>query len=171
MTLLCNQMEKTGKVDLSINDNIDRAKSELSGLERFLATTKPGIDVKSAFLGYHIVRNVNLVLTKMKDRFEHSKENADNPLVAQDSLLVLPVLNESLEVAIKYGRMKIAEGEEVLMLNHILRLRDITARLNMVLTPEEDAKTIGVSPAVLEEEEQKLSDAVKKRYDGKEDIY
>ena len=171
MATLCNKMEETGKVDFAILENIDRAKSSLSSLEGSLSSSTSGSNVKSVFLGYHIVRNLNLILTKMKDRFVHSHENHDNPIVAEDSLLVLPILSESIEIAMKYAGKKIGGGEEELMLNHILKLREITSLKNMALTIDEQAKTISASKEALWAEEQKLSDAVKRRYVKEENIY
>lgn len=171
MTALCNKMEETGKVDFTILENIDRAKSTLSALEKVLSTNTAGSSVKSAFLGYHIVRNLDLVLSKMRDRFVHSQETNDNPIVAEDSLEVLPTLSESIEVAMRYGGKKIGSGEEDLMLSHILKLREITSQKNMQLTIEEEEQTISASKEALKAEEQKLSDAVKRRYIKEENIY
>ena len=171
MTSLCNKMEESGKVDFAILDNIERARSTLSTLEQLLSTNASGSDVKSAFLGYHIIRNLSLILSKMNERFTHSKDNNDNPIVAEDCISILPILGESAEIAMKYAGKRIGEAEEELMLNHILELREITSQANMVLTLEEEAKTISASPEALRAEEQKLSDAVKQRYAKEENIY
>lgn len=171
MTVLCKQMEDVGVVDPSILDNIDRAKSTLSTLEKLLSTSTSSSDVKSAFLGYHIIRNLNLILDKMKYRFANSKSNNDNPVVAEDSLAILPIMSESAEVAMKYAGKRIGEGEEELMLNHVLKLREITSRVKMMPTIEEEAKTISASPEALKAEEQKLTDAVKQHYIKEENIY
>jgi hypothetical protein len=171
MTALCHKMEEVGAIDPAILDNIDRAKSTLSALANMLSTNTASSNVKSAFLGYHIIRNLNLILSKMKDRFTYSKDNNDNPIVAEDSLSILPILSESAEVAMKYAGKKVGEGEEELMLNHILKLREITSQANMTLTVEEEAKTISASPEAVRAEEQKLSDAVEQRYAKEENIY
>jgi len=171
MTALCNKMEETGKVDFGILENIDRAKATLSALQTVLSSNTPDNNVRSAFLGYHIIRNMNMILTKMKDRFVRSQENSDNPIVAEDSLQLLPILSESVEVAMKYGGKGIGSGEEELMLHHILKLHEITSLKNMELSVEEQAKTISASKEALRAEEQKLSDAVKHRYIKEENIY
>ncbi len=164
-------MEKVGEVDFVILDNIDRAKSTLSALESVLSSNTASSNVKSAFLGYHIIRNLNLILIRMRDRFVHSKETNDNPIVAEDSLSILPTLTESIDIAMRYGGKNISSGEEELMLNHILKLREITSQKNMTLTLEQEAQTISATEETLKIEEQRLSDAVKHRYVKEENIH
>lgn len=170
MTALCNQMEEKKEVDPIIAENIERAKSTLSSLENLLSSSAAG-NVKSAFLAYHIIRNTNLILSKMKDRFRHAKENYDNPVVAQDSLMIFPLLSESVEVAMRYGGKHIDAGIQEVMQSHILKLREVTTQVDMALSIEEEAKTISASPEAVRAEEQKLSDAVKQQYVKEENIY
>lgn len=175
MTALCNKMEEIGKIEPSSLDNmvenIDNTAGLLTTIEKLLSTNASGSDVKSAFLGYHIVRNLNLVLAKMKQRYINAKEANDNPVVAEDSLSILPVMSESIEVAMKYAGKKITDGEEEVLLSHINALREITSEVKMKLSSEEESKTISASPEAVLEEEQRLSNAVRQRYAKEEDIY
>ena len=175
MTALCNKMEETGVIEPISLDNmvesIDRASNLLTEVEKDLSNNASGTDVKSAFLSYHIARNLSLVLAKMKDRFVHAKEANDNPVVAEDSLSILPVMSESIDVAMKYAGKKIGEGEEDLMLSHISALQEITSEVKMKLSLEEESKTISASPEAVLEEERRLSNAVRQRYAKEEDLY
>lgn len=90
-----NRMEDTGKVDMSILDSLEK-------LERILRKIKTkwlGHSNTDAFYFYQAMKNVELILGKMKERFKNSKIKNDNPKIAKDSLTLMPVIDDILQVA------------------------------------------------------------------------
>ena len=88
-----DKMEETGKVDLAILDNF-------TTLRKFLRTIKSKwLDVEDSdgFYFYQATRNVELILGKMEYRFKNSQKAKDNPKIAEDSLVLLPAIDNILE--------------------------------------------------------------------------
>ena len=111
-----DKMEETGKVDLSILDN-------LKTLRNFLKTIKSkwlDVEDSNGFYFYQAARNVELILGKMEHRFKHSQEANDNPKIAEDSLLLLPNIDSILDVtqSFKINKQTI---DDVLTKTHSLR--------------------------------------------------
>ena len=89
-----NHMEETGKVELSILDNLNK-------LQEFLKAIKTKWIENSdtdGFYFYQAARNVELILGRMVYRFQNSKIANDNPKIAEDSLVLLPAINRVLEI-------------------------------------------------------------------------
>ena len=130
-----NHMEDTGKVDMSILNNLEK-------LEQILRTIKtkwleyPNTD---AFYFYQAIRNVELILGKMKERFKNSKIKNDNPKIARDSLILMPVIVDVLQMA---QTSTISDAS----INNILKktkyLRDVAASSDLIEPLEIDRESI-----------------------------
>lgn len=90
-----NGMEETGKVDLSIVKNLDKVTDLFKASEEKWLTTP---NTKQSFYFYYAARNAELVLSKMKERFMSSKQVNDNPKVAEDSLQIVGLLGDLLDL-------------------------------------------------------------------------
>jgi hypothetical protein len=161
MTTLLVGMEEAGKVDLAIIPKIDDAMSNVTAVQNRITEDK-GMELKANFLAYHIVRNINLTLEKMRSRFVAAKENHDNPIVAEDSLALIPVLAESFQVAESILNGKLTSVDEKKIVSSIMVLRESMSSTSMLMSGEEESKR--VSEEGLAEEGKKLAIAVKDLY-------
>jgi len=122
---LLNHMEYTGKVDMSILDNLRK-------LRQFLREIKskwldhPNTD---AFYFYQAARNVELILGKMEDRFRNSKVMNDNPRIAKDSLTLMPYINNILRMA---ETDEISDASINSVLDKTRQLRNTAAHTNLI---------------------------------------
>jgi hypothetical protein len=134
-----NGMEAKGFVDCSFVAKIDTLDSELTKMKQYWADQK-AVSVGSAFIFYSAMHNAELVLGKMRDRFNKAHETDDNPGVACDSLLIMPVISEVFQ--------KTAQAaEEKQRLNPFLP----TEMLKLVSTLRTAAKLVDLLPTLDEE--------------------
>ena len=92
------KMEETGKVDLTILNNLSKLRDLLKGIKsRWLE-----IEDSDGFYFYQAARNTELILDTMESRFKDSQKADDNPKIAEDSLVLLPAIDEILEIAQSY---------------------------------------------------------------------
>jgi len=94
ITKSLNDMETTGQVDLSILDNLNELRQFLQSIKTKWLQNKNS----DGFYFYQAVRNIDLILDKMTERFKKSKENRDNPKIALDSLVLLPAIDQVLKI-------------------------------------------------------------------------
>ncbi len=130
------RMEETGRVDLSILDN-------LTALRTFLNTIKSKwLDMENSdgFYFYQAVRNVELILGKMESRFKNSQKADDNPKIAEDSMLLLPNIDSILEATQEFTINKEAIND-VLSKTH--SLRNEAARANLIEPLEISREALG----------------------------
>lgn len=161
MSNLLVKMENEGVVDLAILPKIQELMAFLKTIQnQIISDTKA--EAKANFLAYHIVRNINLTLEKMEFRFVHHKENHDNPIVADDSLALVPVIAESFNVAEKIINGELTYADERIIVEHIRNLRECMANRSMLVTSEEESKR--VSQSGLQEEGKNLASAIKDIY-------
>ena len=136
-----NRMETEGSIDSSFTIKIDTLDSEFTEMEQYWINQKE-VPVRSAFIFYTAMRNAKLVLSKMKERFEKVDETGNNPAVACDSLLVMPIIFEvyqkTAQAAEEGQRLSPFLPNEMLRLVSTLRT---TAKLVRLLpTPDEEVK-------------------------------
>lgn len=136
-----NRMEAEGIVDSSFIPKIDALDLEFTRMKQYWINQK-GVPVGSAFVFYMAMHNARLVLSKMKERFKNVNETSDNPAVACDSLLIMPIISEiyqkTAQAAEEKQRLNPFLPNEMLKL--VLTLRT-TARLARLLpTPDEEVK-------------------------------
>ena len=136
-----NKMEAKGSVDRSFVTKIDVLDLELAKMKKYWADQK-SISIGSAFMFYSAMHNGELVLSKMKDRFNKAHEVDDNPSIACDSLLVMPIISEVFQKA-----ARAAEEKERLnpflpteMLKLVSTLRTTARQVNLLPTLDEEVK-------------------------------
>ncbi len=130
-----HNMEATGKVDLEIIKHLDELRNLLRELKDKWLQNK-NID---SYYFYQGLRNIELMLDKMQDRFEHAPEKHDNPKIAEDSQVLFRYVDDLLQLT---------ESNEVndAMVNRILGktrdLRNIAYHQNLIEPPAVDDKMI-----------------------------
>lgn len=85
-------MEASGKVDLSILKLLDELRSLIKDLKlKWLENRNT-----DSYYFYQGLRNIELMLDRMQERFEHAPEKHDNPQIAKDSVILFKVVDELL---------------------------------------------------------------------------
>ncbi len=138
-----NRMEVECRVDPSFVAKIDKLNSELAKMKHYWAEQKT-VSVRSAFVFYSAMHNAELVLGKMKTRFNRAHEKGDNPGVACDSRFVMPVISEVFQKT-----AQAAEEKEKLnpflpteMLKLVSTLRTTAKQVDLLPTPDEETRGI-----------------------------
>jgi hypothetical protein len=165
MSTLLSRMQDTGEVDLAIVPKIEDSMELLTEMQNTIVNSKT-TEAKQDFLAYHIIRNINLTMEKMKARFLVAKEMGDNPIVADDSIALVPVLSESFQVAEGIMSGKLTSVDQRLIMERIRVLRDSMYSSSMQITSEEESKR--APTAELEQEGKRLATAVKDLYTQKQ---
>ena len=134
-----NKMENKGFIDTAFTSKIDTLDSEFTRMEQYWTAQKE-VPVGSAFIFYSAMHNSKLVLNKMKQRFKNAHKTDDNPGVACDSLLILPIISEVYQKTVQ-------AAEEKQRLNPFLPHE----MLKLVSTLRTTAKLVGLLPTLNEE--------------------
>jgi hypothetical protein len=138
-----SRMEAKGFIDRSFVTKIDTLDSELITMKQYWINQK-AVSIRSAFIFYSAMHNAKLVLGKMKERFKNADKTGDNPGVACDSLLVMPIISElyqkTAQAAEEKQKLNPFLPNETLKLVSALRT---TAKLvNLLPTPDEEVKEV-----------------------------
>ena len=144
-----DKMEKKGVVDSSFVTKIDTLDLELDKMKSYWIDQK-AVPISSAFIFYSAMHNARLVLGKMKERFKISNEGGDNPAVACDSLLIMPLISEIYQKAAQAAE----EGQK---LNPFLA----NETLKLVSTLRTTAKLVSLLPSSDEETKKTDKDQLK----------
>ena len=134
-----NKMEAEGVVDSSFIPKIDDIDAEFSRMKQYLVDQKE-VSVGSAFVFYSAMHNTNLILGKMKERFNKAKKTSDNPKIACDSLLIMPIISEVYQKTTQAAQEK--QRMNSFLPNEMLKL---------VSTLRTTAKLAGLLPTLDEE--------------------
>jgi len=130
-----HNMEATGKVDLGIIKKLDELRVLLGKLEnKWLQHENT-----DGFYFYQGVRNIELMLDRMQDRFENAPERNDNPKIAEDSQILFKEVFDLLHIAESN-----AVNQETI--NSILRktrdLRNVAEKQNLIELPSVDTENV-----------------------------
>jgi len=138
-----NHMEEKGVVDFSFIQKIEMLDAEFTKMKQHWVKQRM-VSVGSAFIFYSAMHNTNLVLSKMKERFKKAKELGDNPKIACDSRLVMPIISEvyhktTRAIAEKQNLNPFLPNE---MLNLVSTLRATAKLASLLPTIDEEVKKI-----------------------------
>ena len=147
-------MEDKGVIDASFIQKIETLDAEFTRIKQHWVDQKM-VSVGSAFVFYSAMHNTNLVLSKMKDRFKKAKKIGDNPKIACDSRLVMPIISEVYQKTTR----AITEKQN---LNPFLPNK----MLNLVSALRTTAKLAGLLPTIDEEVKKTDNDQLKKTATG-----
>ena len=89
------KMEESGKADMGVLVSLDELGKKLAKLKsRWIA--EPDSD---GFYFYLAARSTEMILGRMRERFENSAQAGNEPKIASDSLTVLEPMDELLDAA------------------------------------------------------------------------
>lgn len=130
-----NNMEATGKVDLTILKDLSALRDLLIQLKRRWLENKSS----DGYYFYQGLRNIELMLDKMQERFETFQENHDNPKIAEDSLKLFHSVNDLMQLT---ESDKITNETINKILSKTRDLRNVAAHQNLIEPPEVDKELI-----------------------------
>jgi hypothetical protein len=138
-----NQMEEKGEIDASFIQKIETLDKEFTSMKQYWIEQKK-VSVGSAFVFYSAMHNTNLVLGKMKNRFLNAKKVGNNPKIACDSLLVMPIISEVHQKTTRAieEKQKMNPFLASDMLKLVSTLRTTAKLVGLLPTPNEEIKTI-----------------------------
>jgi hypothetical protein len=135
------EMEATGKVNLSIVNTIDKLIDSCAVTENFWRDDEQ-VKIQQSFLLYHASRNSRIILKKMKKRFIEAAEKHENPSVVHDSIHVLPQLNELYTMLSSLTKQTPSKQLVDNVSEKVDYLRDTAYLNNMLPTPEEEMEEL-----------------------------
>jgi len=128
-------MEASGKVDLSILKLLDELRSMIKELKQKWLEDRN----TESYYFYQGLRNIELMLDKMQDRFEHAPEKHDNPKIAEDSIALFKVVDDLLSIT----ETNTINDQNVNKILYKTRdLRNAASRLNLIEPIEADVKML-----------------------------
>jgi len=138
-----NKMEAEGFVDSSFVTKIDKLDSELARMKQYWIEQKE-VSVGSAFIFYSAMHNSGLILSKMRERFKNANKTGDNPTVACDSLLIMPIISEVYQKTVQAAeeRQKLNPFLPNEMLKLVSALRTTAKLVGMLPTLDEEVKKV-----------------------------
>ncbi len=128
-------METTGKVDLVILEKLNELRKFLHDLKNKWLE----IENTDSYYFYQGLRNIELMLDKMQNRFEHAPEKNDNPKIASDSQILFQRVDDLLQVT---ESNEISNKTINLILQKTSNLRDVAAKQNLIEPIEVDADLV-----------------------------
>lgn len=134
---LLRQMEDTGKVDPSLVNMLSNAVAHTQKNQE-LWRTAGDVPKETAFVQYHAWRNVTLILTAMKNRFERAPAKHDNPQVAADAMDVMPSIFVTVNMLLETTPTQIGDKERSQILNRLRWLRAAALRSDMLPSLKEE---------------------------------
>src|SRR5487761_326793 len=131
-----NKMEERKEVDISIVKDLEELTASFEKSEqRWLES----LDTKLSFYFYYAARNAILIISRMMERFLKAKEKQDNPVVAEDSLEIVGILGEILDLT-QEGKADQYVAEFVI--NRTRQLREIAASTGLLQSEEKELEGI-----------------------------
>lgn len=125
------RMEDTGKVEFSILKNLNELRQIFKNTETKWLESKNS----NSFYFYQGARNAEFVLDRMMERFEKSQEAHDNPKIAEDSLIIIPLMSEILNLT---EGNSIDESKIRQIVERIRQLRTTAADVNLIQSRDKD---------------------------------
>jgi len=127
---LVDCMESTGEIDLTVVPKLSIVMSHARTNLEFWRTATD-VSKETAFVEYHAWRNIFLVLSVMKDRFEHASAMHENPEVAAEANAVLPSVFVAISLLYEIPPREIGDRERSQILERLRTLRSAALRSNM----------------------------------------
>lgn len=129
-----DKMEKIG-IDMTILQSLDK-------LRQLLKERKARwLDVQNSdgFYFYQAIRNLELILGKMEHRFKNSQKSNDNPKIAEDSLELLPSIENILNITSVFD---INDQTINRVLKDTQHLRNVASNTNLIESLETSRESI-----------------------------
>ena len=87
------------------------------------------VEDSDGFYFYQAARNTKLILDRIEHRFKNSQEANDNPKIAEESLALLPIIDDILEITQTY---RISEDSINNVLDRTHDLRNQAANRDLI---------------------------------------
>lgn len=87
--------EENGEIQKGILEPLEKLVEVFANLEKHWIREVPESQLQDSFAMYHVARNCGLILSRMIERFREAPLVNDNPKVAEDSSVVIPILIDS----------------------------------------------------------------------------
>jgi anaerobic glycerol-3-phosphate dehydrogenase len=130
---LSEGMENSGKVNVSVIPLIENVQRFTGQKER--EARKSPTSREESFVRYHAWRNLGIIASSLKTRFENSSKGHDNPQVAIDALSTLPEFQRLAALMLELENKKIDLKTRMLVLDQVSRLRDTARKFNLIDQP------------------------------------
>jgi hypothetical protein len=127
---LSEGMERSGEVDVSVIPLVENVLRFTGQKER--EARKSPTSGEESFVRYHAWRNMGIIASSLKTRFENSSKGHDNPQVAIDALSTLPDFQRLAALVLELENKKIDLKTRLLVLDQVSRLRDTACRSNLI---------------------------------------
>lgn len=132
-------MSQTRKVDLRVLATLDKLAAEMTGCSE--SWLKDGTLLKEdAFLVYHSVRNMDIIIDKAKQRFEYAAQKGENPSVVTDALTVFPYLVDLYEMLCSLRNKSFSSEIRRAIWRRLRLLREVSGRAEMLPSTSEELK-------------------------------
>ena len=136
ITVVLNSMKETGKVDPSIVNNLDGLANMFKESQEKWLTSR---NTKVSIYFYYAARNAGLVVSRMKERFLSTNAVDANPKIAEESLQVIGLIRELLDLTQKE---KPDEGITKLIIERVRQLRAVAADTKLVQAQEKELEDV-----------------------------
>jgi hypothetical protein len=137
-------MSQARKVDLAILRDLDSLATEMTDCsDKWL--TEGTLLREDAFLVYHSVRNMSIIIGKAKQRFEHAAEKGENPSVVNDALTVFPYLIDLYEMLCSLKNKTFSPEIRRAIWRRLRLLRETSRKASMLPSTSEEVKGLDVA--------------------------
>ncbi len=130
-----NRMEDAGIVD----PDIVLTLKKLQGITKNIESKWITIQNPNSFYFYNAIKNVELIIDKMIDRFYNAKEMHDNPQVAVDTLRLIPNLIDVIEIT---ESNETSEEVTEKVIEYTYKLRNKASETNLLESEDVDLQGI-----------------------------
>ncbi len=152
-------MNKVGKVDTSVLPKFEYLIDRMKKLEDSW-TGAQKVSTADAFVLYHAVHNLRLVLSTTEERLAASKQTrSDNPKVVDDSLEVLPYASGLFATVLFVKDQPIDHGIRTLLMEKVRNLRSVASKASLLPSPEKESA--GIDRKLLDESLRRLASDVR----------
>ncbi len=151
-------MKIDGKVDLNVLPKFEYLIDRMKKLEGGWTSTGK-MRTADAFVLYHAIRNLRLVLSATEQRLATSKKvKGDNPQVVDDSLEVLPYASGLFATVLFVKDQPIDHGIRTLLMEKVRNLRSVAGKASLL--PSIEKESAGVDQKLLDKSLHRLASDV-----------
>ena len=129
------------KIDLKIIARLDALISFFEEKEKYWKDNK-SVSARSAFALYHAWRNLRLIASKMRIRFQGAEKRHENPKTAVDGLRVLPSLLDVYTHLFEVEGRELSKDEDTATYDGITQLRNVAYHSDMLPSMNDELREV-----------------------------
>jgi len=135
------------KIDLKIITHLDALISYFEEKEKYWREQvrtgeNKSVSARSAFALYHAWRNLRLIASKMRSRFQGAQKRHENPETAVDGLRVLPSLLDVCMHSSEVEGRELSKDEDTATYDGITQLRNIAYHSRMLPSTNDELREV-----------------------------